>query len=128
MGGRCLAAPTSPRRPEPEYAEILEPAPLPDPEVVAALEGLELGEGREEREDMEEGREESEEGREGREEREEGEEADECLVCSERLPLVTYLPCNHRILCADCRWKHQHCSLGSCRLAVCTLLYHCTFI
>lgn len=36
-----------------------------------------------------------------------GEEAkehiDECLVCSERLPLVTFLPCGDKIVCTDCR-------------------------
>ena len=90
---------TSPRRPEPEYAEILEPAPLPDPGLVVALEGLGLEEGGEERE----------EGREGGEDKEEREEveAEECLVCSERLPLVTYLPCSHRILCTECRWRQK---------------------
>ena len=31
------------------------------------------------------------------------EEADECLVCSERLPLVTFLPCGDKIVCTDCR-------------------------
>ena len=27
----------------------------------------------------------------------------ECLVCSERLPLVTFLPCGDKIVCTDCR-------------------------
>ena len=101
MGGGSLAVPTHPRRPEPEYAEILEPAPLPDPGLVVALEGLGLEE--------EEVREEREEGMEGgeREEEKEEVEAEECLVCSERLPLVTYLPCSHRILCTECRWQQK---------------------
>ena len=31
------------------------------------------------------------------------EDVEECLVCSERLPLVTFLPCGDKIVCADCR-------------------------
>ena len=27
----------------------------------------------------------------------------ECLVCSERLPFVTFLPCGDKIVCTDCR-------------------------
>ena len=37
------------------------------------------------------------------EETKEREDVDECLVCSERLPLVTFLPCGDKIVCTDCR-------------------------
>ena len=39
----------------------------------------------------------------GEEAKESLEDVDECLVCSERLPLVTFLPCGDKIVCTDCR-------------------------
>ena len=39
----------------------------------------------------------------GEEAKEAVEDVDECLVCSERLPLVTFLPCGDKIVCTDCR-------------------------
>ena len=71
-----------------EVVDVEEPPELPDPRDQNLAQGLdelsidrpEVGEEAKEREDV-----------------------DECLVCSERLPLVTFLPCGDKIVCTDCR-------------------------
>lgn len=71
-------SPTLPPPSEHDYAEILEQESEVG-EAAEALEELAVEDKTEEK----------------------GEE-EECMVCSEQLPLVTFLPCNHRILCTDC--------------------------
>jgi len=77
-----------------EVVDVEEPPELPDPSDQNLAQGLdelsidrpEVGEEAKEREDV-----------------------DECLVCSERLPLVTFLPCGDKIVCTDCSLKVKKC-------------------
>jgi len=76
-----------------EVVDVDEPPELPDPSGQNLAQGLdelsidrpEVGEEAKER------------------------DVDECLVCSERLPLVTFLPCGDKIVCTDCSLKVKKC-------------------
>ena len=72
-----------------EVVDVEEPPELPDPSGQDLAQGLD---------DLSIGRAEV-----GEEAKEAMEDVDECLVCSERLPLVTFLPCGDKIVCTDCR-------------------------
>ena len=69
-----------------EVVDVEEPPELPDPSEHTLAQGLD---------DLSIDR--AEMGEEAKE------HIDECLVCSERLPLVTFLPCGDKIVCTDCR-------------------------
>ena len=80
----------SPLRLEHDY-EVLdldEPPELPDPHLAQGFGNLSIGEnaqlGEQVRGEIEE-------------------EVAECMICSETLPLVTFLPCGCKIVCMDCR-------------------------
>ena len=72
-----------------EVVDVEEPPELPDPSEHNLAQGLD---------DLSIDRAEM-----GEEAKEAIEHMGECLVCSERLPLVTFLPCGDKIVCTDCR-------------------------
>ena len=85
----------SPLRLEHDY-EVLdldEPPGLPDPHLAQGFGNLSIGENAQLGEQV------RGEGAEGGIE----EEVAECMICSETLPLVTFLPCGCKIVCMDCR-------------------------
>ena len=75
-----------------EVVDVEEPPELPDPNLAQGLDNLSIG-----RTEV------------GEEAKEAMEDVDECLVCSERLPLVTFLPCGDKIVCTDCSLKVKKC-------------------
>ena len=76
-----------------EVLDLDEPPELPDPHLAQGFGDLSIGEN-------------AQVGEQVRGEGAEGgiqEEVAECMVCSESLPLVTFLPCGCKIVCMDCR-------------------------
>jgi len=82
-----------------EVLDLDEPPELPDPHLVQGFGNLAIGENTQLGEQV------RGEGAEGGIE----EEVAECMVCSETLPLVTFLPCGCKIVCMDCSLKVKKC-------------------
>jgi len=48
----------------------------------------------------------------------------ECIVCSEVVPLVTFLPCTHQVACVDCSFRVKKCI--KCGVVVQEKKFHAT--